>query len=239
MNCLELRRAALVDPRRLSLAALAHARNCNACRGFLAQALDFESQLEAELRIPVPRHIDEPGRYHLGLMRTGRLRALAASLAAAIAVAAGALVWPRDDPLALAGIDFVVFEEAQTIVDAKNVDPGVFDRAAVRLDISLPAQLGELRYVCARPFGGGIAYHAVLKTAFGKATLLLLPGRENAARASASARGLQAVVAPATGGSVAIIADSSRSIARIESLIRPRVSPHAKLEWEPGFDKTI
>jgi hypothetical protein len=75
-------------------------------------------------------------------------------------------------------------------------------------------------YVCTFPFGDGSAYHVIARTAFGKATLMLLPGRPPAARATATARGLTAVVAPATGGSVTVIGRSSEAVERIVGALR-------------------
>lgn len=220
MNCLELRRAAMLDPRRLDTEALEHAERCEACGGFLAQALELEAQIESALQTPVPHGLQERAvRNALDAPRVSRRQALAAGLVLA-AAAGGGLLWPRDDALALAGIDFVVFEEAQAILDAKPADTALLRRAALQTGISLPAQLGELRYVGTCPFAGTTAHHVVLKTAFGKATLLLLPDRPLGSRVVASARGLEAAIAPAASGSVAIIADSRRSLARIETLLK-------------------
>jgi len=220
MNCLELRRAAMLAPRRLDTEALGHAERCPACGAFLGEALELEAQIENALDIPVPHGLQERMvRNALDAPRVSRRQALAAGLALA-ATGVGVLLWPRDDALALAGIDFVVFEEAQAILDAKYADPAQLERAATQTGIALPGQLGELRYVGTCPFAGITAHHVVLKTAFGKATLLLLPGHPLGTRLIASARGLHAAIAPASGGSVAIIADSSRGIARIESILK-------------------
>jgi hypothetical protein len=209
----------MLDPRRLDSEASAHARTCDVCRVFLAEALALEDQLDDALRVSVPDGLKERAmRQTLEAPRFSRRHALAAGIALALG-AGTALLWRRDDPLALAGIDFVVFEEAQAILDAKPADPADLQRAAVEVGIKLPGQLGELHYVGTCPFGGATAHHVVLKTAYGKATLLLLPGRKRAFRAVAVAHGLEAVVAPAAGGSVAIIADSSRSLARIEAIL--------------------
>ena len=219
MNCLDLRRAAMLDPRRLDTEALAHAERCDVCGGFLAEALELEAQLDSALQVPVPHGLKERAiRHAVEAPRFSRRHALAAGVVLALG-AGTAMLWRRNDPLALAGIDFVVFEEAQAILDAKPADLADLQRAAVEVGIRLPGQLGELRYIGTCPFGGAKAHHVVLKTAYGKATLLLLPGRTLAARAVAVARGLEAVVAPAAGGSVAIIADSSRSLARIEEIL--------------------
>lgn len=219
MNCLDLRRAALIDPRRLDTEALEHAKACHACGVFLAEALTLENRLDDALHVPVPDGLKERAlRHAVEAPRFSRRYALAAGIALAFG-AGTAMLWRRNDPLALAGINFVVFEEAQAILDAKPADPADLQRAAVKIGIKLPGQLGELRYIGTCPFGGTTAHHVVLKTAYGKATLLLLPGRTLASRAVAVAHGLEAVVAPAAGGSVAIIADTSRSLARIEEVL--------------------
>ncbi|MBI3375430.1 MAG: DUF3379 family protein [Betaproteobacteria bacterium] len=220
MNCLELRRAVMVDPRRLDTEALAHAERCDVCRGFLADALELEAGLDAALSVSVPHGLKERA---MGRARDDPRLSRRYALAAGLMLAIGAgttILWRQNDPLALAGIDFVVFEESQAILDAKPSDPDDLARVAVQMGINLPWQLGELRYIGTCPFAGTMAHHVVLKTAYGKATLLLLPGRTQLSRAAAVARGLEAVVAPATGGSVAIIADSSRSLARIEESLQ-------------------
>lgn len=220
MNCLEFRRLVLADPRRLSTETGAHAGQCPGCREFLGHSLEAEAQLAAALQVAVPdglraRVLDRAA----GARRARRLLALAAGVlvAAAVAVTIG---WMRNDELALAGIDFVVFEEAQSIVDAKPTDLKVLVRVAREMGVSLPEQLGEINYVCVYPFAGGRAHHLLVKTPLGKVTLLLIPDRRIAARAAASARGLEAAIVPVSAGSIAIIAGSAGSIARAETLLK-------------------
>ncbi|OGA81942.1 MAG: hypothetical protein A3G27_16835 [Betaproteobacteria bacterium RIFCSPLOWO2_12_FULL_66_14] len=220
MNCLELRRAALTDPHRLDAGTLRHAEQCPACMQFLGRGLEAEARLAAALRIPVPE--DLPGRV---LERTDtaprplRWLALAASLLIALALAF-VIGTPRPDALALAGIDFVVFEEAQAIADAKPADAAVLARVARDMGVSLPHQLGEIRYVGTCPFAGATAHHVLVKSPLGKVTLLLLPARPLASRAAAAAHGLEAAMVPAAAGSVAIIGGSARSIVRTETLLK-------------------
>jgi hypothetical protein len=220
MNCLDFRRAALADPRRPGAEAAMHAGKCAACREFLARALEFEDNLAAALRIEPPA--DLPGRL---LRRTRPARtawrwlALAASLL--LAAALGFLLGtPRTDPLALAAIDFVVFDEAHAIAVAKPPEMRVLVDVSRRMRVSLPDQLGEIRYICVYPFAGDGAHHLLVTTPLGKVTLLLMPERALPARTAANARGLRAAIVPAAGGSVAIIGESSRSIRRVETLLR-------------------
>lgn len=219
MDCLEFRRAALADPQQLPAAAASHAQHCPACRAFLEQSRESEAHIADALRVAVPRRLEERLLASLGLRRTKRFLALAAGVL--IVAAAGVLVAVlRPDPVARAGIDFVVFEEAQSIVEAKPADFGVAAAAARKMGLSLSTQLGDIRYVCFYPFAGGAAHHLLVKTPLGKVTLLLIPSGQRESRASVSARGLEAVVLPAAAGSVAIIADSSRSIQRAEVLLK-------------------
>lgn len=218
MDCLEFRRAALADPRRLPATAAAHTQGCPACRVYLERSLEDEARLVDALRVAVPQGFEE--RLLARFARPRLIRHIA--IAAGILIVAGIAVFlaaPRPDPVALAGIDFVVFEEAQSIVEAKPMEMAVAAAAARKMGLSLSARLGEIRYICLYPFAGGAAHHLVVKTPLGKVTLLLIPGRERASRAAASARGLEAAVLPAAVGTVAIIADSPQSVRRTESLL--------------------
>jgi predicted anti-sigma-YlaC factor YlaD len=220
MNCLEFRRASLSDPRRLDAAAMEHAEQCPACRDFHARGLEAESRLAAVLRVKVPE-----GLHARVLDRTAAARrpmrwlALAASLLVAVAIAFFAAA-PGNDPVALAGIDFVMYEEAQAIADAKPTDFRVLAKVAQAMGVSLSEQLGEIRYVGTCPFAGTTAHHVLVKTPLGKVTLLLVPDRPLRSRVVATAHGMQAAIVPVKAGSVAIIGGSGRSVVRTETLLK-------------------
>jgi hypothetical protein len=209
----------MIDPRRLDAEARAHAEGCAACGELLARSLQLEDRLADALKVPVPPGLaDRVLRNATQQPQGRRWLALAASVVLAVALAA-ALAWPRNDPLARAGIDFVLYEEAQAILDAKPADRAVLERVATGLGVALPGQLGEIRYVGTCPFAGGTAHHVLVKTPLGKATLLLMPKRPLASRVVASANGFEAAIVPARGGAVAIVSPSARAIARIEALL--------------------
>lgn len=218
MNCLEFRRTVLSDPRRPGAEAEAHAAGCAACREFLARSLDDEARLDRALRVAVPVGLlDRVLRRAPATRARVRWLALAASVVVATALAIG---WPRSDALALAGIDFVMFEEAQSIVDAAPTDWNLLAGAARQMGVSLPRELGEMRYVCVYPFAAGAAHHLLVKTPLGKVTLLLIPDRATAARAAGAAYGFNAAVLPARKGAVVIIGESARSVQRAETLLK-------------------
>lgn len=209
----------MIDPQRIDAALLEHAEHCETCREFLSQAREMETELEAMLDVPVPQELR--ARVFAEAVagpRRSRRYALAAGVALGLAAGTG-LLWKRDDPIALAGIEFVIFEEAQAILDAKPADPATLNRVVQKLRVMKPSHFGEAVYLGTCPFRGGMAHHVVVKTAHGKVTLLLMPDRGRVERGAATARGLEAVIAPAKGGSVAIIADSARSVERIESML--------------------
>ncbi|MEX2198050.1 MAG: DUF3379 family protein [Burkholderiales bacterium] len=219
MNCLEFRRAILADPVRLAADAAGHAGGCADCRKFLSRALHEEAQIEEALRVAVPEGL-QSRVLERGAAARGRMRrlAIAASVLVAAAVAL-AIGWTRDDELALAGIRFVVFEEAQSIAGAAPADWNALVRVAKDMGVSLPGQLGEIHYVCVYPLAAGRAHHLLVKTPFGKVTLLLIPERPLAARAAGSAYGLEAAVLPAGKGVVVVVGDSLRSLERTVTLL--------------------
>lgn len=223
MNCLEFRRAALADPGRIGEQASRHAEGCRGCREFLARTQDEETLLARALLVAVPE-----GLHARILRRTAaaavqwrwRWLALAATVILGVAVAL-ATEWSRDDELALAGIEFVVFEEAQSITDAAGpADWSALVRVAREMGISLPGQLGEMHYICVYPFAAGAAHHLLVKTPLGKVTLLLVPNRVPGSRAAGAAHGLNAAVLPASKGIVLVIGGSKRSVQRAENLLR-------------------
>jgi len=222
VNCLDFRREVLVDPCAASADALEHARACPSCAEFHARASALDAEIAGLLEVPAPSGLEDRILESLEPSRGGsrrRFLALAASLAGAATIGTAALFATRDDPVALAGIDFVVEEEANAILTAKPADPGELRHAALTLRLALPAQLGEVRYIGTCPFRGTIAHHVIVTTPQGKATLLLLPDQGLTERGEASSRGLRSFVRPAGRGSVAVIAESSRGLERIERMV--------------------
>lgn len=220
MDCLEFRRAASADPRRMGAAATAHAAQCAACREFHARTIRFDRRLHRSLRAPVPPGLAHRLLGHIASRRRVRWYAFAALLLLAAGLAASIALAP-DDPLARAGIDFVVHDEARTIIEAEPADADIVGRVAREMRVSLGAQLGEVRYICRYPFAAGAAHHLLVTTPLGKATVLLFPGAARASRGTASASGLQAAAIPVPGGTAAIVADSARGVARLEALLAP------------------
>lgn len=219
MDCLEFRRLVLADPSRPGRTAAMHAGQCPRCKEFLFRTLAGETALAAALQVPAPEEL--PARL-LGRRAALRRRVAGRALAASVLVAAASAALfgtPRADPVALASIEFVVYEEAQAIAEARPTDPSALARVAREMGLALPQQLGTVRYICVYRLAGKAAHHLLVSTPLGKLTVLLVPEQPLAARAGATAHGLEAAVVPAARGFVAIVGASPRSVARAERLL--------------------
>lgn len=220
MNCLEVRRRMLADPPAARRMAAAHLSACASCSEFAASIERLDAEVAAALAAPASPAL--AGRI-LGatlppMRQRRRILALAAAFAAASTIA-GVLSFEADDPMALAGIDFVIEEEANAILAATPADAAALERAVQGLRIDLPRQLGALRYIGTCPFEGSMAHHVIATTPHGKVTLLILPDRRVDRPGSARARGLRALVRPAGEGSITVIGESRRGLARVYEMI--------------------
>ncbi|HSA69936.1 MAG TPA: twin-arginine translocation signal domain-containing protein [Burkholderiales bacterium] len=105
-----------------------------------------------------------------------RRRFLAAAGVAAAAGGIGAYAWlGRDSPIALACIDFVMKEEAKSIMMGAMPRAEAEKALAGTLALWRIEGVGQVRHVGPCPFNGATAYHVVLAVPQGKVTLLVMP----------------------------------------------------------------
>jgi predicted anti-sigma-YlaC factor YlaD len=79
VNCLDARRALLVDPRRLAGAESAHLAGCAACRRFGDAVAARERLIDHAARVPVPPGLERRLREARATRVIGGLRALVAA----------------------------------------------------------------------------------------------------------------------------------------------------------------
>ena len=122
--------------------------------------------------------------------------------------------------LAHALISHVVYEEEVEIAMQAGADPAVIPRLLAVSGVRLPDGVRPTQYLgrCAPPNRTG--EHIVLQTPFGKATLVLMPDEPLKSRVVATEHGLAAVAVPAKVGSLAVVADSKQSAAKIVGLLK-------------------
>ncbi len=229
MNCLDFRRA-LTTGEEETGAMRVHRLGCVFCADLFREQTAFDVALRSGLEVPVPA--DFAGRLVASLhaqdavaavQGTGRRRFLAAAAigAGAFGIGTGLYAWfGRDDPMALACIEFVMKEETKSIM------MGAMPRAeaAAALEASLPLarldRIGKVMHVGPCPFQGATAYHVVLMVPQDKVTLLIMPDTRLTARARARSDGMYASVLPLRKGSVGVVGGSAAVVESVAGALR-------------------
>jgi hypothetical protein len=225
MNCLEFRRILLAGAGETETMR-EHRAHCAPCTELLKEHAAFEGGLRGALEVPVPQRFSDrlletlPVAGAVDMPRRNRRHFLAAAAAVAGAIGLGLYAWrERDDPMAMACINFVMKDEAKSIM------MGAMPRAeAARvLADSLPLErldgIGKVMHVGPCPFQGGTAYHVVLMVPQDKVTLLIMPDTPMPARARAAHDGLYASVVALRKGSVGIVGANAEVVDSVAGAI--------------------
>jgi hypothetical protein len=224
MNCLEFRRAKLVDPRRVAPEARAHAAGCQPCTAFAGEVDQTERALDQALLTPVPEGLADRIIFRANSRRPAwRAWALAASVV--LAVALGVSAWDaREAPSQYArlAIEHVV-TEPESLTTLRNADPAALLAVMREFGGSLKEPLGSLRYIRLCPVEDGFGWHIVFETADGLATLILVPGKQLRRQQTAVSGGWNALVQPVGSGYYAIVTASAAYTSRVDRLLRERV----------------
>jgi hypothetical protein len=226
MKCLDYRRV-LLSSGGESEAMRGHRMECTLCTGMHDEHSAFETQIRRALEIPVPEGFAErllesaPQAGPGAASRHGRRRFLAAAAAAAGAIGIGLFAWrERDDPLAMACIQFVIKDEAKSIMMGAMPRPEAVRALADTLPYERLARIGQIRHIAPCPFGEGTAYHVILMVPQDKVTLLIMPDTAMPSRARATHDGMHASVVPLRKGSVGVIGMNQAVVNSIVSSIR-------------------
>ena len=217
MNCLDYRRALLMGEGE-SADMKAHRLQCVACADSYADHLAFESGLRLGLEVEAPPGFE--GR--LAQARAAkRRRFLAAASVSILAAGAGVYAWlGRGDPLALACIDFVMKEEAKSIMMGSMPRTEAQRILAGSLPLERLERIGQIRHVGPCPFNGATAYHVVLAVPQGKVTLLIMPDSTLKSGQRAVYEGMHAAVAPLRRGSVGIVGSDAGVVDSVAGAVR-------------------
>ena len=215
MNCLDYRRILLTGEGETA-SMREHRLECVFCASLCREHEALESELRRALEVSVPADLADRisaslrGQGISAPPRIDRRRFLAAAAVGAGAVGAGLYAWfGRDDPMAMACIEFAMKEETKSIM------MGAMPRAAAAAALSgtLPIerldQIGKVMHIGPCPFQGGTAYHVVLMVPQDKVTLLVMPDSRSSVRGRASHDGMYASVIPLRKGSVGIVGASA------------------------------
>ena len=212
MNCLDYRRQLLAGTGE-SDAMRVHRLQCAGCAAEFEEHAAFEDSLRAGLEVPVPAGFGERMARAQGVRRR---RFLAVAATALVAAGAGTYAWlARQDPLALACIDFVMKEEAKSIMMGAMPRAEAASALAATLPLDTIERVGKVMHVGPCPFNGQTAYHVVLSVPQGKVTLLVMPVTRMPGSRHATKEGMHAEVMPLARGSVGII---GADVAVVESV---------------------
>ena len=216
MNCLDFRRVLSTGEEETG-AMRVHRLGCVSCADLFQEQAAFDGEVRRALEVPVPQEfagrmldtVHAAGSAAPG-WNAGRRRFLAAAAMGVGAIGIGLYVrYSRDDPMAMACIQFVMMEEAKSIMMGAMSR----DQASAALAASLPLErldrIGKVMHVGPCPFQGSTAYHVVLMVPQDKVTLLVMPDSNQPARGYARHDGMYASVVPLRRGSVGIVGSSA------------------------------
>jgi Protein of unknown function (DUF3379) len=216
MNCLDYRRA-LGAGEAETADMKAHRLQCSACAAQWREHAEFERELRAGLAAEIPPGFEERLK---NAILSSRRRFLAAAGVAAIAAGAGAYAWLwRDGPLALACIQFVMMEEAKSIMMGAMPRAEAEAALASTLPLARIERIGQVKHIGPCPFNGATAYHVVLSVPQGKVTLLVMPGAQVAGE-QAGHDGLYASVFALRTGSVGVVGTDRAVVNSVAGALR-------------------
>ena len=221
MNCIDYRRT-LLSGTGETQDMRAHRAGCAPCTETHKEHLAFEGELRRAMEVPVPEGIaGRLARPAARPARADRRRFLAAAVAGAGAIGIGLYAWRgRDDPMAMACIDFVMKDETKSIM--MGAMPS--DEARRILADSLPLErierVGSIKHIAPCPFGQGTAYHVILMVPQDKVTLLVMPDTPMPARGRAVQHGMYASVIPLKKGSVGIVGANAAVVDSVAGALR-------------------
>lgn len=225
-NCLDFRRAKLADPLRLERGAQAHLARCAACRSFSDRVDLVERRTLKVLNVPVPEGLAERVILQSRVRRgtpAWRLAAMAASVV--LSVAAGLATWlpASGQNVARFAIQHVL-HEPEAFEQHRLADASEFGAVLARFGGEMQQPLGTVRYMKLCPVPGGTGWHIVIDTAYGPATLLLIPGpRSGNQPIEADLKGLVARARAAGNGYYAVVTESRESLDAITAMLGERV----------------
>jgi hypothetical protein len=217
MNCLDYRRTlAAGDAETAEMKA--HRLQCSACTAQWREHAEFERELRAGMAVEIPPGFEERLRNAIVFSRR---RFLAAASVAVAAAGIGSYAWlRRDEPLALACIEFVMKEEVKSIMMGAMPRAEAEAALAATLPLERIERIGQVKHIGPCPFNGATAYHVVLSVPQGKVTLLVMPEGRVSGTQKAEHDGLYASVVALRKGSLGVIGSDSAVVNSVIGALR-------------------
>ncbi|MGE0290486.1 MAG: DUF3379 family protein [Bradyrhizobium sp.] len=225
MSCLQYRRALLAGTGETQ-AMRVHRLQCASCTQSMREHREMEVDLRRAFEVPIPAGFEDQllqaVRRLEGLpvpVMSSRRRFLAAASVAAAVAGAGLLLWrDREDPVALACIQFVMRDEAKSLMLGAMPRAEAARVLADTLPLERIERIGRIQHIAPCPFNGGTAHHIILAVPQGKVTLLVMP--VPAAGGVSAREGLHARVVALRVGSVGIVAGDADVVNSVAGALR-------------------
>lgn len=221
MNCLDYRRVLLAGEGETEAMRL-HRLGCPACAETHHDHFAFEAELRAAMEVPVPEDLESRlARHGAAPANPARRRWLAAASVAVLAAGGGLYAWRgRDDPMAMACIDFVMKDEAKSIMMGAMPRAEAARMLADTLPLERIERIGRIQHIAPCPLGEGTAYHVILMVPQDKVTLLVMPDTPMSRRGRATQHGMHASVVPMGRGSVGVVGSTAAVVDSVVGAIR-------------------
>lgn len=223
MNCLEFHRRLTIEPQGRDAELALHRRDCPQCAAFAAEQEQFERRLAQALAIAVPPELAPRLILRQALRRSRRRRYAAAAGVLLMLAWAARLLWLAEIPLEQAVVAHIHEEPEHLLANTASPDEDVAGLVRA-LGGRLEGGLDRVRYAGICRIGRHPGGHLVLAGAIAPVTVLILPHEPVAARRVFASGALHGVIAPAGGGSLAIVGAADEPldelVARLQAVIR-------------------
>ncbi|MGD2082405.1 MAG: DUF3379 family protein [Chromatiales bacterium] len=206
IDCREVRRRLLIDPRDPDPGLRRHREGCPACDRAANDALAFEARLRRALSVDPPPGL--AGRVRRAL---GRRAAVRVGAAAAVVLGLGLAAWigagltARPD---LAGVVAGHIEaEAEHLSARQAVGAPQLAALVGELGGELTRGIGEVRFAGLCVIRDHYGIHLVVKGRHGPVTVLIMPGEDPGRDRSVSTGRLRGLILPTAYGSLAVVGE--------------------------------
>jgi hypothetical protein len=222
MNCLDFRRACLVDPEPHDPEFRAHAEHCPACSEFLRGQRRVEEHLRQALAVAPPESL--AARILLRRSFSQRLRRpLAIAATVIVSLTGGMLAFHYARPPALeTAVLAHILAEPEHLLAPQAAAPDKLTSVLHALGVDVDTAGSQVRYAGICDIRNRPGAHLVLTGRRGPVTVLILPGETVTGRRPIRGHGLEGALLPAGPGSVAIVGQPGEALETLERQLRVR-----------------
>lgn len=225
MNCLDVRRILAATPSSQKPDVLQHLGECRSCARYAAQEEALSQQISTRLKIAAPDGLSSRILLQHGLLEEKRHRmrrhywqALAASVLLTVGLVSGMLI--VNYPYSLEDIAFAHVQNEKMALQVEDDIPLVqVNNMLAPYNLKLRQAIGRVDFAMPCHIRQHAGAHLVIDGKYGKVTVLFMPGEYVLARKTMQEQGMQGLLIPIDGGSIAIISQRRKSLKTIAARI--------------------